>query len=118
MSKHKNRKSSSFSGVSNMPVADHGDAVKCSGNEECLYCQISTQAYYFEQDLIGKVLTVLDSALSDDRQNKAVKDLVKGFIFQINWDMRKVINQMIQRHLNGDKRSGLLAQSVPPPPVE
>ena len=38
------------------------------------------------QNLLGKVLTVVDSSISGERQNKAMKDLIRSkFYEQINW---------------------------------
>lgn len=38
------------------------------------------------RDLTGKILTIVDASVSDEKQNKAIKDLVKENIRQfLNW---------------------------------
>jgi len=50
---------------------------------------ISKHYETIEQDLkwlTGKILTIIDGAIIDDRQNKAVKDQIKEVVSKLLWD--------------------------------
>lgn len=42
---------------------------------------INAGIYNYRQDLLGKVLTVIDAAFTDPQQRKAVKDLINGIFY-------------------------------------
>ena len=50
-----------------------------TGTSSPLYSFESVEGY--TQYIVGKVLTVLDASISDARQNKAAKDLLRDTIF-------------------------------------
>jgi len=62
-------------------VFDDGSEEACGGFGECGYCGIASRFIELQGDLIGKALTIIDGAIIDERQNKAVKDIMRGAIY-------------------------------------
>lgn len=59
-----------------------GRYYRCFGDFECFFCGVERLLDRGRSDLTGKILTVIDGAITDSRQNKAVKDLISKAI----WD--------------------------------
>jgi len=54
-----------------------------------------------KENLIGKILTVIDSAIQDERQNKATKDLIKQAIWNSDIHVNEyedLISQFTRKH--------------------
>ena len=47
--------------------------------------------------LLGQVLTIVDSAIVDKQQNKAIKDLIKNAFFKTSRDMMLTLKEDIYR---------------------
>ena len=64
-------------------IESNGDLkVNSLEEEKYTYQTVETQVKYLQ----GKVLTVIDASFSDERQLKAVKDLInKSFSEQLDW---------------------------------
>ncbi len=44
---------------------------------------------YSLQNLTGKILTIIDGAITDERQNKAVKDQIKNEVRELIWKFQE-----------------------------
>ena len=54
-----------------------------------------------KQNLLGKVLTIIDSAIQDERQNKAIKDLIKNTIWEDKFcihEFKDIIQQYVEKY--------------------
>ena len=61
--------------------------------------------------LLGPILTIIDAAVVDPVQRKAVKDLVKQKIFdQLQW----VVEYSIADHIEGKSEDGTMLKWSPP----
>lgn len=53
----------------------HNSNVKCGG-ENCPVCFWNTQTAWIRQHRLGRILTILDAGITDEKQKKALKDLI------------------------------------------
>ena len=64
---------------------------------EILYFIRGTISEGINCQLLGKVLTIVDGAIVDEKQNKAIKDLLKGEFYREVRGIRKVVEDCIHR---------------------
>lgn len=57
---------------------------------ESVYDRLAEASHGFTQDLVGRISTLLDSSLTDDRQAKAAKDLARGIIWQLHRERERM----------------------------
>lgn len=53
----------------------------CPGEYDCYLCGMDSMIHRFHEKLLGRLLTVVDSLITDDRQNKASKDVVRDVLW-------------------------------------
>ena len=70
-------------------------------SEESLFARLGEHGNQITKHLVGKIVTLLDSVLADERQAKAAKDLAKTMI----WDVENERAKAEEYILNDYRRS-------------
>lgn len=76
----------------------HNGGGKCTG-ESCIYCNLNREQSDFDNDCLGKLLTIIDGCVPQGEQNKAVKDLIRSSYRTLQWDKSVAIEKVVLRHL-------------------
>lgn len=79
-----------------------------------LWNAMYSEAYEDNQMKIGKLLTIIDGSIVDDKQNKAVKDLIKTVIWE-DFERRtsRIADWMIWFNENVEIKDGESGSSAP-----
>lgn len=57
-----------------------GVTFQCTGPFDCVLCGLNNRFWESKNRLVGQLLTLIDASVTDPRQNKAVKDIIKDKI--------------------------------------
>lgn len=60
---------------------------------------LSGQIYDFRQNMMGKILTIIDASISDREQRKAIKDLISTRIYEddtLSWLNYRIGNILLE----------------------
>ncbi len=77
-------------------IFDDGREAKCPGPSSCAYCRTTEETHRLQSRLIGRILTIVDGCVVDERQNKAMKDMLKMHVYEVVEDARKNIMLFIE----------------------
>lgn len=77
----------------------HNSGVPCEG-EDCIICRMNTDFSHYQDNLMGRLLTLCDAAIVNERQNKAFKDSVREAIHSILWDAREAMTVIVAKRLD------------------
>jgi len=72
-------------------------------SEETLYHRLREVGYGLAQDLVGRICTVIDATLVDERQAKAAKDLAKGIIWRLQREREEMEVEFLVYHWQNPK---------------
>jgi hypothetical protein len=74
---------------------------KCEGIV-CVWCELENTINWWEQNTLGKILTVLDASIADKQQNKAIKDLIKQAYRVGQGNCREDVMILVDLRLKGE----------------
>lgn len=77
------------------PMESHFGKIQCYGQFDCEFCGISRECREHQDDLVGKVLTVVDASITDESQRKAIKDLIKGQAYESFDSLRRNVIELV-----------------------
>lgn len=80
----------------------HNGGRPCLG-ENCIYCNVNSSQGAWDDECMGKILTLIDASIVDERQNKSMKDLLKQIYRTTQWEKSVSIEKAIARSLSLDK---------------
>lgn len=71
--------------------------VKCAGPFECQFCGIYNWTNEHERMILGKILTIIDAAVSSPTQNQSLKDLIRQVVYPATQDLQDNLGSMFAR---------------------
>lgn len=78
----------------------HNCGKECQG-EKCVFCEVNRVQGYSDDECLGKMLTLVDASISEERQNKALKDLLKQIFRKEQWEKSVSIEHVIASYQDG-----------------
>lgn len=74
---------------------DPGIVFQCTGKYSCHFDTLNQRFWDAKNMLLGEVLTIIDAAITDERQNKATKDLVKNRVIMGFCDFQETLAMLL-----------------------
>lgn len=95
-----------------------GRTLPCEGGQiGCIYCSIQSQLQYLQDHIVGRILTLIDSAIVPDTQNKAIKDMAKSCIYDAVQPAREDLLASVGHQVNPLTQEEIEKLYPPPPPA-
>lgn len=72
-----------------------GIVFQCTGKFKCHFDSLNDRFWNAKNMLLGEILTIVDAIITDERQNKATKDLVKNRIIMGFCDFQQTLEMLL-----------------------
>jgi len=72
-----------------------GIVFQCAGKYSCHFDSLNQRFWDAKNMLLGEILTIVDAAITDERQNKATKDLVKNRVIMGFCDFQETLAMLL-----------------------
>lgn len=85
----------------------------CHGQFSCYFCGLESHMHEHINQLTGEILTAIDSAIVNDRQNKATKDVARKSIVAVTNSLHQDLRWMLANAMSDPEHNYKAAQLRP-----